>query len=186
MTLDGFICGPNNEMDWIERAWTDDINQYVTDILTPVDTIVLGRKLAEGFIPYWASVAADTNNPEMMSGKKFTDTPKVVFTKTLNYTDTPVTAWQNTDLAKGDIVEEINKLKNQKGKDVYACGGVTFVSALVEHELIDDYYLFINPTAIGQGRGIFGRLKGYQNLSLVEAKAFDCGIVVMHYQLKSN
>lgn len=186
MTLDGFICGPNNEMDWIERSWTEDINQYVTDILTPVDTIVLGRKLAEGFIPYWAGVAADTNSPEMMSGKKFTDTPKVVFTKTLNATDAPVTAWQNTDLAKGDIVEEINKLKNQKGKDVYACGGVTFVSALVEHELIDDYYLFINPTAIGQGRGVFGQLQDYQNLNLVEAKAFDCGITVMHYQLKSN
>ena len=82
MTVDGFVAGRNGEMDWMTLPWTEDINSYVDEIMDTVDTIILGRKLAEGFIPYWASVAADSDNPEFTSGKKFTNTPKVVFSKT--------------------------------------------------------------------------------------------------------
>lgn len=177
MTVDGYMGGLNGEMDWMAFPWTEDINQYVGDIVDSVDTIVLGRKLAEGFIPYWADVAANPNNPEVESGKKFTDTPKVVFSKTLDKCP-----WGNTVLAKGNIVEEITKLKKQGGKDIYACGGATFVSALIKHGLIDEFHLFINPTAIGNGLPIFKDLEGQQNLTLVKSQAFDCGIVVLNYK----
>ncbi len=186
MTIDGYIAGPNGEMDWMALPWTEDVNTYVDGIIDPVDTIVLGRKLAEGFIPYWASVAADPDNPEVTAGKKFTDTHKVVFTKTLDESDPNVTGWNNTVLAKGDIVEEITKLKNQGGKDIYACGGATFVSALIKHGLIDEYHLFINPTAIGNGMPIFRELDSKQKLTLVKSQSFDCGIVVLNYEPKRN
>ena len=65
MSIDGFIAGPNGEMDWMNVNWGDDINNYVANITEPIDTIVLGRKLAEGFIPYWAGVAANPDNPEV-------------------------------------------------------------------------------------------------------------------------
>ena len=181
MTIDGFIAGPNGEMDWTTLPWTEDINKYVGEINEPVDTIVLGRKLADGFIPYWASVAADPSNPEFTAGKKYTDTEKVIFTKTLDKSE-----WKNTVLAKGHLVGEITKLKKQDGQEIIAYGGATFVSALIKHGLIDEFHLFINPTAVGHGMTIFKDLSAKQNLKLVKSKSFDCGIVVLNYEPKHD
>jgi dihydrofolate reductase len=177
MTVDGFIAGPNGEMDWISFNWDEKLGQYVTEITEPVDCIVLGRKLAQGFIPHWAAIAADPASPEYTAGLKFSGTHKVVFTKTLEKSE-----WANTVLAKGDLVEEITRLKNQDGKDLIAYGGATFVSALIQHGLVDDYHLFINPTAIGRGLAIFKDLMSKQSLKLVKSTAFDCGIVILNYQ----
>lgn len=177
MTVDGYIAGPNGEMDWMTFNWNDDLKKYVTEITTPIDCIVLGRKLAEGFIPHWASVAANPEHPEFTAGKKFTNTPKVVFTKTLDKS-----AWDNTVLAKGDLVDEVTKLKSQGGQDIIAYGGATFVSALIKHGLIDEFHLFINPVAIGSGMAIFKELDGKQNLTLKKSLAFACGIVVLCYE----
>jgi dihydrofolate reductase len=145
ITVDGFIAGPIGEMDWMEWNWDDELKRYVADLTEPVDCIVLGRKLAEGFIPHWANVAANSDDPEQAAGKKYTDTQKVVFTKTLNMADTVVKGWKNTVLAKGDLVDEIVQIKEQKGKDNITYGGATFVSALIKHRLIDEFHLFINP-----------------------------------------
>ena len=177
ITVDGYIAGPDGEMDWMTMPWTEDLNKYVGDLTDPVDTIVLGRKLAEGFIPYWAGVAADATNPEVASGRKFTETHKVVFSKTLDKSP-----WQNTVLAKGDLADNITELKKQHGNDIIAYGGGTFVSSLIRDGLIDEYHLFINPTAIGAGMAIFKELRGKQNLRLIKSRAFDCGIVVLHYE----
>ena len=181
MTVDGYIAGPNGEMDWMTLPWSEDINQYVSEITDPVDTIVLGRKLAQGFIPYWTTVAANPDDPEFSSGKKFTDTHKVVFTHTLVKSE-----WSNTVLAKGNLVDEITRLKKQDGKDIIAYGGAIFVSALIQHRLIDEFHLFINPTAIGNGMTIFDRLDRKQNLKFVKSSSFDCGIVVLNYEPKPN
>jgi dihydrofolate reductase len=181
MTVDGYIAGPNGEMDFMVWNWDDELKQYVTDITEPVDCIILGRKLAEGFIPYWATVAANLDAPELTAGKKFTDTPKVVFTKTLDKSE-----WDNTILAKGDLVDEITNLKKQDGKDIIAYGGATFVSALIKHGLIDEFHLFINPTAIGDGMTIFKELDSKQDLTLVKSISFDCGIVVLNYEPKRD
>ena len=181
MTVDGYIAGPNGEMDWTTFNWDNELNKYVNEITEPVDCIVLGRKLAEGFIPYWATVAANPDDPEFTSGKKFTGTHKVVFTKTL---DKP--KWDNTVLAKGDLVHEITQLKKQDGNDIIAYGGATFVSALIKQGLIDEFQLFINPTAIGNGMTIFKELDSKQDLTLVKSTSFDCGIVVLNYEPKRD
>jgi len=181
MTVDGYIAGPNGEMDFMAWDWDDKLKQYVTDITEPVDCIILGRKLAQGFIPHWAAVAANPDDPEFTSGKMFTNTPKVVFTKTLEKPE-----WNNTVLAKGDLVDEIVKLKKQDGKDIIAYGGATFVSALIKQGLIDEFHLFINPTAIGNGMTIFKELDSKQNLTFIKATSFDCGIVVLNYEPKRD
>ncbi len=181
MTLDGYIAGLNGEMDFMAWNWDDELKQYVEDITEPVDCIILGRKLAEGFIPYWGSVAANPDDPEFTSGKKFTDTHKVVFTKTLDKSE-----WDNTVLAKGNLIDEIIKLKKQDGKDIIAYGGATFVSALIKQGLIDEFHLFINPVAIGDGMTIFKEIDSKQYLTLVKATSFDCGIIVLNYEPKRD
>lgn len=175
MSVDGYIAGPNGEMDWLVWNWDPALKQYVGQITELVDCIVLGRKLAEGFIPHWAS------HPELEGAEKFNTTAKVVFTKTLE-----TSKWVNTVLAKGDLVEEINKLKKQEGTDIIAYGGATFVSALIKHGLIDELHLFINPTAIGSGLSIFKELDGKQHLKLVKSTSYACGIVVLNYEPKRS
>lgn len=175
MSVDGFVAGPHGEMDWTNRNWDNALKNYVGAITQPVDCILLGRKLAEGFIPYWAS------HPEEAGAEKFNQTHKVVFSQTLANSE-----WENTVLAKGNLVDEIMQLKQQAGADLIAYGGATFVSALIQHSLIDEYHLFINPTALGQGKAIFAGLNEPQNLNLKKSTAFECGIVVLNYELKCD
>lgn len=171
ITVDGFIAGPNGELDWVIWNWDNEIKKYVDAITEPVDCILLGRKLAEGFIPYW------TANPQQDGAEKFIHTPKVVFTKTIE-----TSPWDNTVLAKGDLHYEITKLKFEQGKDLIAYGGAAFVSELIKLGVIDEYHLFINPTAIGNGMPILKELGSKLNLKLKQSRSFECGIVVNHYE----
>lgn len=180
ISVDGYIAGPNGEMDWMVWDWGDELKNYVRVITEPVDCIVLGRKLAQGFIPYWASV------PEQEGADKINSSKKVVFTKTLDKSDPIVTGWNNTVLAKGELADEIIKLKKQNGGDIITYGGANFVSSLVKQGLIDEYHLLINPTVIGNGMAIFRELDDKQNLVLVKSRSFDCGIVVVNYEPKHN
>ena len=179
MSVDGFIAGANGEMDWLVFDWDKEINQYVTELTEPVDCIVLGRKLAEGFIPHWAGVATNSKAPDHAAGQKFAGTHKVVFSKTIEKCE-----WENTVLAKGDLVDEILRLKNQPGSDMIAYGGGTFVSSLIKANLIDEYHLFINPVAVGKGMPIFRELEGRLNMRLLKSMSFPCGIVVLCYEPK--
>lgn len=178
MTVDGFVAGPNGELDWMQWNWSDDIKKYVTELTDSVDAILLGRKMTDGFISHWTNVLADPNNEEYAAAKKFIDYPKVVFTKTIDKHN-----WINTILAKGNLTEEVEKLKQKDGKDIIVYGGASFVSSLVKNNLIDEYYLFINPVILGNGLSIFNRLDKSMNLELVASKAFDCGIVVNKYDI---
>lgn len=174
ITVDGFIAGPNGEMDMMVWNWDAELINYVRELTEPVDCIVLGRKLAEGFIPHWTSVSEKPDDPEFEAGKKFTGTHKVVFTKTLNQSK-----WANTVLAKGDLADEVNKLKKQSGKDIIAYGGADFVSNLIQNNLIDELHLFVSPVALGNGMKIF---QNRTDLNLIKTTDFSCGITVLQYQ----
>jgi dihydrofolate reductase len=177
MTLDGYIAGPNGEMDWMTFNWSDDIKQYVEALTEPVDTILLGKNLAMGFIPHWNAVAHDDNNPEKAAGIKFSETPKIVFSKTLT-----TSIWDQTEVENGDFVAKVNQLKQQAGGDMIAYGGGQFVSSLISAKLVNDLHLFVNPAIIGHGMPIFQEITGVQQLKLVETKPFECGILLLHYQ----
>ncbi|MBK8349994.1 MAG: dihydrofolate reductase family protein [Saprospiraceae bacterium] len=177
MTIDGFISGQNGEMEWMKFPWSYDIINYVREITEPVDTIILGRKLAEGFIPHWTNVVKNPNDPEFEGGVKYTSTPKIVFSKTLKNS-----IWENTTIVNGDLVKEITELKKSKGKDIIAYGGGTFVSSLIKNRLIDELHLFMNPTAIGKGMPIFNELSAYQNFEVKEVKHFECGIILLVFK----
>lgn len=144
LTVDGFISGINGEMDWMTFDWSSDLKEYVTAITEPVDTILLGRDLAEGFIPYWTAALNQTEPEE--GARKMAATPKVVFSKTLTSSE-----WENTTIANGFLADEINALKKQSGTEMIVYGGGKFVSSLLKEKLIDELHLFINPVAIGKG-----------------------------------
>ena len=181
VSIDGFVSGENGEMDWMTWNWDDKLKKYVDQLTEPIDCIILGRVLAQGFIPHWANIANDQNNPEVQSGKKYTDTHKVVFTKTLDKSD-----WDNTVLAKGELVDEITKLKNQKGKDIIVYGGRKFVSSLIKENLIDEYHFFVNPVILGKGLPIFKETENKLKLEFVNSFPFECGITVNKYKKKEE
>jgi dihydrofolate reductase len=176
MSVDGCIAGPNGEMDWMVGLLDDEIIKYTSKIHEPVDTILLGRNMTDGFISYWLNVMNKPDDPWNAFAKKMIDTPKVVFTKTLNKSE-----WINTDIATGDLKEEITKIKSQKGGDIIVYGGASFDSSLIKEKLIDEFYLFINPVAIGNGMTIFKDLNEIQKYTLIESKAFESGKVLLRY-----
>ena len=179
ITLDGFnSTGPNDEQQWV--TWDlDGIKQYVVDLLDTSDTILIGRKLAEGYIPYWHEVIKNPGDPMYEFGTRITAVKKVVFTKTLEKS-----IWDNTALAKGDLTDEVNKLKNQPGKDLIVYGGSSFVSSLVRHGLIDEFHFFVNPIAIGKGESAFARLEKWQPLKFVKSVNCASGLIILHYESK--
>jgi dihydrofolate reductase len=179
MSVDGYIAGPKGEMNWLVWNWDDKLKGYVNELTESVDTILLGRKMKDGFISHWSDVMTKPDDPAYAFAKKMIETPKVVSTKTLNKSK-----WVNTEIAIGDLTEEINKLKRQEGKDIIVYGGASFDSSLIKAGVIDEFHLFVNPAVIGNGMTIFKDLNAMQKFTLVESIAFDCGIVLLQYRGK--
>ncbi|MDD4374101.1 MAG: dihydrofolate reductase family protein [Bacteroidales bacterium] len=177
ISIDGYISGINGEMDWLLFEWSNDLKKYVDEITQSVDTILLGKNLAMGLISHWAAVSKDDNNPEKEAGIKFSETPIIVFSKTMTET-----IWENTQVENGDFVEKIIALKQQSGKDIIVYGGAKFVSSLIKENLIDEYHLFVNPTILGKGMPVFQEVDTILKLSLVSSTHFDCGIIVLVYK----
>jgi dihydrofolate reductase len=179
ISLDGFVATAGNEP--VNFIWNEEWRNFSIANLENVDCIILGRKTAPDFIPYWASIAEKPKDPDFLIAKKLTETPKVVFSKTL-----ASSTWANATLATGDIVEEINELKKQVGNQMMVYGGAGFVSALIKNGLIDEYYLGVNPVVIGSGLRIFNELDGRRNLTLIKSQTFNGGLVLLHYVPKNN
>ena len=179
MSIDGCIAGPNGEMDWMVGLQDDKLKKYVNELTESFDTILLGRKMTDVFISYWSDVINKPDDPWYAFAKKMIEIPKVVFTKTLNKSK-----WINTDIATGDLTDEIIKLKSRDGKDMVVYGGASFDSSLIKLGLIDEFLLFINPVAIGNGMTIFKDLNEIQKFNMVKSIAFDSGVVLLHYEAR--
>lgn len=177
ITVDGFVAGPEGQLDWM--AWDGDdqkLGAFVDHLTDTSDTILLGRRMTEGFITYWEQAASQPESPEYTFAQKMVDTPKVVFSKTIDHVE-----GKNVRVENGDLVEAVNQLKNQPGKDIVVYGGASFVSSLIENGLIDELHVFVNPIAIGNGMRIF---KSRTHLELTGATAYPCGVVVNSYVRK--
>jgi dihydrofolate reductase len=175
VTLDGFGLVPSDK-GGTNFVWDDEVTKFCLDNLENVDSIVLGRNTAEGFIPHWAGVANNPADKEYNLGRPLTDIPKVVFSN-----QPPNGKWNNATTVKGDITTEIAKLKNESGKDMIVYGGYSFVSSLVQNALIDEYYFLVEPLMIGDGQTILKNLKNHMLLKLKRCKSFPCGTVLLHY-----
>jgi dihydrofolate reductase len=179
MSLDGFIEGPNGELDWVE-TWEDPF-----DLLPQIDTCILGRGMYPGYEQYWQAVLANPEGILPFTGRAASKgeidyahfagkTPHIVLSKTL-----AEVAWKNTRIVRD--VEEIRRLKQQPGKDMYAVGGATLVSSLMNLGLIDELRLVVQPIILGKGKALFKDVKERHALKLLGAEPLKSGMVRLSY-----
>jgi dihydrofolate reductase len=172
LTFDGYLCDLDGGMDWMD---TDPVmNSEFTDAMRArVDTMLVGGNTHVGFEQHFGASAEDSAAPAELRdfSRWMVDTPKVVFSKTL----TEVSA---VSRIATDVPAEVAALKASAGKDIVAFGGVSLVNSLVEHGLVDEYWIKLTPTAIGAGRPLFPtRIP----LRLLESKAWPAGTLTLRY-----
>ena len=174
ITVDGFVAGPQGQLDWMTFDWEDELAAFVNKFTDASDTILMGRKMTAEFINYWENVVNNQpGSPEFAFAHKMVDIPKIVFSKTQK-----TIAGKNVTVENGDLVTAVNALKAKPGKNIIVYGGAGFVSSLIEHNLIDELNLFTNPIAINDGMRIFNKR---QPLQLTGSTAYKNGIVVNKY-----
>ncbi len=175
VSVDGFIEGPNGELDWVE-TWEDPF-----DLLPQIDACILGSRMYPGYEHYWSAVLAKPEGPLPFTGKAASKgeieyahfaekTPHVVLSRTLDKV-----AWKNTRIVRD--VDEIRKIKQQPGKDIHAVGGAMLVSSLMNLDLIDEVRLVVQPIILGKGKALFKDVKGRHALKLIDVKSFEAGAV---------
>ena len=176
VTVDGCVAGPEGQLDWMTFDMDPGLLAFINHLTDTSDTILLGRKMTDGFIKYWEHVVTQKDSPEYGFALKMVGLPKVVFSKTL-----PRVEGKNVRVENGDLADAVKQLKGQAGKDIIVYGGATFVSSLIEHGLIDEMNFFVNPVAIGRGLQVF---KAKSPLKLTASTAYPSGIVVNTYRPK--
>jgi dihydrofolate reductase len=177
VTLDGFFEGPNKELDW--QIVDGENKEYAIDLLSKVDAFLFGRVTYQLMADYWPAAATNPSTPksDLEIADKMNNLPKIVFSKTLQEVK-----WNNSRLVKENIAKEISKMKQQPGKDMVIFGSGSIVSTFMQHGLIDEYRIIVNPIVLGNGNPLFKGINGKQNLKLLNTKVFDSGIVILFYE----
>jgi dihydrofolate reductase len=188
VSVDGFIEGPNGELDWAmeedEETWRDH-----DEMLNSVDACLLGRVMYPDYEQYWLAILADPTGILLFSGRTATkneiayarwanEVPHIVVSKTLNKV-----AWKTTRIVRD--VEDIREMKKRPGKDIYAVGGATLVSSLMNLGLIDELRLMVNPLVLGGGKALFKDVKERHALKLVRSKSLKSGKVSLTYKTQT-
>jgi dihydrofolate reductase len=171
-SLDGYFEGPDKDINW--HNVDEEFNQFAIEQLNEVDTLLFGRVTYELMVSYWPTAEAKINDP--IVAEKMNRMPKIVFSKTL-----PRAEWQNTRLIKDNFVDEILKLKGQAGKDMIIFGSSDLAVTFMEHRLIDEYRIMVNPIVLGNGKILFKGIKDKLNLKLLKTKTFGSGNVLLYY-----
>ncbi len=174
VSLDGFIAGPNKELDW--HIIDEELHRFVNDQERAIDTHLYGRRMYE-VMSYWQTADTNPSSPEyeVEYAHIWKSIPKIVFSKTLERVE------GNARLIREIIAEEIAELKEQPGKDM-VLGGANIASTFMRLGLIDEYGLYIHPVIIGDGTPMFPALDNKINLRLIETRKFGSGVVLLRYQ----
>jgi dihydrofolate reductase len=154
MSLDGFFEGPNKELDW--HVADEEFFTYARDMLRAVDTILFGRVTYQLMANYWPSAPKDE------IAEKMNALPKVVFSRTLQKVD-----WNDSKLVRGELTDEVRKLKQSQGGDMVILGSASIASPLLE---------------VGSGKPLFAGIEKRISLKLLSTKGFASGVVLLNYQ----
>ncbi|GAA0984251.1 dihydrofolate reductase family protein [Acrocarpospora macrocephala] len=170
VSLDGFVAGPNGELDWIWRTFNDELKELIVGGLRDMDTYLLGRVNYHEQAAHWP-----TSTDEI--APLINDMTKIVFSETLDRVE-----WANARLATADPATEIAQLKQRSGKNIAVAGGARFVQSLSRLGLIDEYSLIVHPLALGTGLPLFPGLPEPISMRLISIKHFDTGAFHVRYR----
>jgi dihydrofolate reductase len=172
VTLDGYFEGPNHGIDW--HNVDGEFNEFAIDQLNSAGGLVFGRVTYQLMASYWPTPDALKDDPAVAN--LMNQVPKIVFSRTLDKAE-----WSNTTLVKGDAGQEIAKLKQQPGNDLYVFGSANLTSTLMRLGLIDEYRVIVNPIVLGRGTPMFQNVQTPFKLKLVNARTFHSGNILLYY-----
>jgi dihydrofolate reductase len=178
VSLDGVMEDPGGAEKTKHGGWTfkfmsPESGKYKLDELFASGALVLGRVTYQGFAKAWPSMKDEAGFADKMNSL-----PKYVVSTTLDKVE-----WKNSTLIRGDVAEEVKKLKEQPGQDILVFGSAELVMTLMNDDLVDEYRLMVYPIVLGSGKRLFGDgIDAAKTLSLADSKAFGSGVVLLTYR----
>ena len=176
VSLDGVMEDPGGAESFKYGGWTFEINRgdegdkFKLDEALSAEALLLGRVTYEGFAAAWPSREGEFAD-------KFNTMPKYVVSSTLEEPE-----WNNSTVLKGDVAEEVAKLKHEQDGDIYVHGSARLVQTLVEHDLVDELRLMVFPVVLGSGKRLFGETSDKKPLRLVDSKVVGDGVAILIYE----
>jgi dihydrofolate reductase len=188
-TLDGIVQAPGGEKEdtdggfqyggWHLEYMNDDTAQkWVLESIVNASGFVLGRRTWEIFAGYWPTASAE----EQAIAQPLNTLPKYVASRTLSE---PL-GWENSHLLSGDVVEAVAALKREDGEDLQVIGSPAFAQTLIEHDLVDEYRLMIDPVVMGTGKRLFTENAGFRRLRLVDGIVTSTGAILATYAVAED
>jgi dihydrofolate reductase len=180
VSLDGVIEAPGGGESFRHGGWTFEINRgdegdkFKLDETLSSEALLLGRVTYEGFAAAWPSREGEFAD-------KFNAMPKYVVSSTLEEPE-----WNNSTLLKGDVADEVAKLKQEQDGDIVVHGSARLVQTLVEHDLVDEFRLMVFPVVLGSGKRLFGETNDKKPLRLVDSKVVGDGVAILIYEPASE
>jgi len=176
-SLDGFVAGPNGEMNWIKVD--EEMFDFVATMTDQADTALYGRVTYEMMQSYWPKAGEQPNasKHDKEHSAWYNKVSKIVLSKTISEK-----GLDNTVVISDQLADKINKIKKQDGKNILIFGSPRASQSLLNQGLIDEFWLFVNPIIVGQGMPLFKDITGTTKLKLVESKTFACGVIALHYK----
>ncbi|MDF7819158.1 dihydrofolate reductase family protein [Runella sp. MFBS21] len=181
ISLDGFVAGPNGEMNWI--VVDQEIFDYVGQRISQGNTALYGRATYQMMESYWPSAGdkPDATKHDIEHSRWYNSVHKVVLSNTLKDADLT-----NTTIINDNLADRINDIKQQEGGDILLFGSPTATHSLIQQNLIDGYWLFVNPIILGQGIPLFVDIKDQIKLKLISTRQFTSGVTELNYVLDNQ
>lgn len=184
VSVDGYVGQAKRDpswqlWDWGDKCpWDEKLQKEFNQFFVEADTILLSRKIVEGgYIDHWTETAKKhPRSATFAFAQRILAARKIIFSKTLKASPRP-----EAELAEKPLVETVDDLKSQKGKNIVAFGGAGFASELIVNDLVDEFQFYTNPIALHEGLSIFAKKGIDQDLELIDANAYSCGMVVAKY-----
>lgn len=176
VSIDGVMQDPGGDSDWKNAGWTfktsrgAEGDEFKLDETRDSEALLLGRTTYQGFAKAWPSMKNEFAD-------MFNNMPKYVFSSTLDRAD-----WNNTTVLKGDVVEEVSKLKQSRKGNIVVHGSARLVQTLLEHDLVDELRLMVWPVILASGKRLFGDTTDKKTLKLAESKVVGDGVVILTFK----
>jgi dihydrofolate reductase len=181
ISLDGFVAGPNGEMNWINI--NPEIFDHVEKRIGETDTALYGRVTFDMMEGYWPTAADKPNasQHDKNHSRWYKQAHKIVMSHSMKYTDRA-----DVTIIGDDLTDRIKAIKAQAGTEILVFGSPSSTHALIQAGLIDGYWLFVNPVILGKGIPLFDGSQGETKLELISSRSFACGVNELNYVAKKT